>query len=526
MKGKGRPPNSVKDDMGNAIAAKAPASPKPPAKAAPAAPKPDPIADLVPNVDYTDLREWMAKAAALGELREVSGASWQKDIGMATELLSHEESAPCVVFKDIPGTLPGSRVLVNFFGGQRQKMTLGFPTHLNKLELSEAFRVHYMQELKRIPPKFVNTGPIFENTMQGDDLDITAFPTPKWHEEDGGRYIGTGSFNVTRDPDDGWVNCGTYRVMIHDKETVGFYISPGKHGRIMRDKYEKRGERMPVAIVVGCDPMSFLMGSSEVPHGVCEYDVIGGIRGKAVELVHGPITGLPIPANAEIVIEGFVEPGNVKAEGPFGEWFGYYGSDMRDEPVMDIKAIHYRNDPILLGCVPQRAPDEVARYRALTRSAIVRENIVKAGVPDVVAAWAHEVGTSRLLLVVSIKQRYGGHAKQTGHVAAMCHAGAYAGRYIIVVDEDIDPSNLEEVMWAVLTRSDPATSIDFITNAWSTPLDPRIPPEQKARGDFTNSRAIIDACKPFYWKDQYPKVNQSSPEVRKEALEKWGYLLR
>ncbi len=137
---------------------------------------------------------------------------------MATELLSHEESAPAVLFKDIPGTLPGSRVLVNFFGGQRQKMTLGFPGHLNKLELSDAFRHHYMADLKRIPPKFVNDGPIFENVMKGDDIDVGVFPTPKWHDEDGGRYIGTGSFNVTRDPDDGWVNCGTYRVMIHDQE--------------------------------------------------------------------------------------------------------------------------------------------------------------------------------------------------------------------------------------------------------------------------------------------------------------------
>ena len=123
-----------------------------------AAPETDPLAGVVPHLAYTDLREWMAEAAKLGELREVSGASWQEDIGQATEMLSHEESAPCVVFKDIPGTLPGSRVLVNFFGGQRQKMTLGFPTHLNKLELSEAFRVHYMAELKRIPPKFVNDG--------------------------------------------------------------------------------------------------------------------------------------------------------------------------------------------------------------------------------------------------------------------------------------------------------------------------------------------------------------------------------
>jgi 4-hydroxy-3-polyprenylbenzoate decarboxylase len=462
----------------------------------------------------------------LGEVREVNGLNWQEEIGMAAEVVLHDEHAPAVLFGEVPGSLPGSRVLVNFFGGLRQRMTLGFPTDLNKIELSEAFREHYISNLKRIPPRIVKDGPIFENIIKGDDIDITRFPTPKWHEEDGGRYIGTGSFNVTRDPDEGWVNCGTYRVMIHDEKTVGFYISPGKHGRIHRDKYEARGEPMPVAIVVGTDPMSFLMASSEIPYGVNEYEVIGGIRGKAVDVVIAPITGLPVPADAEIVIEGFVQPGNTKPEGPFGEWMGYYGSDVRDEPVMDIKAIYHRNNPIILGCAPQRPPDEIARYRALTRSAIVRENIIKAGVPDVTAAWAHEIGTARLLLAVSIKQRYGGHSKQAGHIAAMCHSGAYAGRYVIVVDDDIDVSNLDEVIWAMLTRSDPASSIDIITHAWSTPLDPRIEPWRKAMGDFTNSRAIIDACRPFHWKDKYPKVNQPSPEKRKEAQRRFSYLLK
>ena len=286
-------------------------------------------------------------------------------------------------------------------------MTLGFPLHFCKARTERGIpRTTTWPISKRIEPRYVNDGPVFENVITGDAIDVTKFPAPKWHPEDGGRYIGTGSFNVTRDPDEGWINCGTYRVMIHDEKTVGFYISPGKHGRIMRDKYEARSEPMPVAIVVGCDPMSFLMASSEVPYGVCEYDVIGGIRGTPVDVVKAPITGLPVPANAEIVIEGFVQPGNVRPEGPFGEWMGYYGSDIRNEPVMDIEAIYHRNDPILLGCAPQRPPDEIARYRALTRSAIVRENIVKAGVPDVTAAWAHEIGTARLLLGVAIKQRY------------------------------------------------------------------------------------------------------------------------
>ena len=484
------------------------------------------IDDLRPDVPYRDLREWIEEARKLGEIREAKGLSWEKDIGMAAEMLLHDESAPCVLFEDVPGSLPGSRVLVNFFGGLRQRMTLGFPSHLTKIELSEAFRKHYFSDLKLIAPRKVDHGPVFENVMKGDNIDVSIFPTPKWHEEDGGRYIGTGSFNVTRDPDEGWINCGTYRVMIHDSKSVGFYISPGKHGRIHRDKYRARNEPMPVAIVVGCDPMSFLMASSEVPYGVCEYDVIGGVRGEPVDVVDAPITGLPVPATAEIVIEGFVQPGKVAPEGPFGEWFGYYGSDVRDEPVMDIAAIYYRNNPILLGCAPQRPPDEIARYRALTRSGIIRENIAKAGVPDVTAVWAHEIGTARLLLAVAVKQRYGGHAKQAGHIAAMCHSGAYAGRYVIVVDDDIDVSNLEEVVWAVLTRSDPATSIDIITNAWSTPLDPRIEPERKAKGDFTNSRAIIDACKPYWWKDAYPKVNQPSLAARRLARQKFGWLLK
>ena len=145
--------------------------------------------------------------------------------------------------------------------------------------------------------------------------------------------------------------------------------------------------------------------------------------------------------------------------------------------------------------------------------------------PDVTAVWAHEVGTARMFVAVSIKQRYAGHATQAGHVACQCHVGAYAGKYVVVVDDDIDVSNLEEVMWAVVTRSDPATSIDIVKNAWSTPLDPRLEPEQRERKNFTNSRAIINACRPFHWKDEFPKVNKPSADMEKETRERFSYLL-
>ena len=475
---------------------------------------------------YDDLREWIVEADKLGEVRYVDGLSWEREIGMATELLHHNDPAPAALFDNIPGYPKGFRVLTNFFGGKRQNMTIGFAEGLNRLELSEGFlEVYENEDNQPVPHEIVDDGPILENVITGDDVDITMFPTPKWHEDDGGRYIGTGCFNVTRDPEEDWINVGTYRVMIHDKKTVGFYISPGKHGRIHRDKYAARGEMMPSVIVLGGDPMTFLMSSSEVPYGLCEFDLMGGLRGKPLQCVKGKITGLPFPANAEIVIEGWIDPKEFRLEGPFGEWTGYYASDVREEPVMHVEAIYHRNDPIMLGCPPQRPPDELARYRAVARSALLKRSIKAAGVPDVTAVWAHEVGTARMLVALSIKQRYAGHAAQAGHVACQCHVGAYAGKYVIVVDDDIDVSDLEQVIWAMLTRSDPATSIDIVHNAWSTPLDPRIPPEEKAKGNFTNSRAIIDACRPYHWRDQFPKVNMPSAELAKETRERFSYLL-
>jgi UbiD family decarboxylase len=474
---------------------------------------------------YKDLRDWLVEADRLGELTTVTGLNTEEDIGLASGLVMQEESANCVLFDEIPGHEKGFRVLVNFFGGTRGNMTMGFPANLTRTDLSHAYYQHQIKDLNTIPHKIVEDGPVMENIMEGDDVDLDLFPAPLWHAEDGGVYIGTGSYNVTRDPDTDVLNIGADRVMLHDRKTVGYTSSPGTHGRGHRDKYFARGEPMPACIVIGGDPMTYLNAGAEMPSGVCDYDMVGGLRGAALDCIRGKHTGLPFPADAEIVLEGFVDPVERRAEGPFGEWTGYYDSDVRPEPVMHVKAVYYRNDPIILGCPPQRPPDEMCRYRAVTRSAMLHAAIEEAGVPDVDSAWAHEIGNSRLLLAVAIKQRYPGHARQAGHVAAMCHIGAYAGRYVIVTEEDVDISNLGELTWAMLTRSDPGTSIDIITDALSTPMDPRIAPEDKAMGNFTNSRAIIDACRPFHWKDDFPPVNAPSPEVARKAREKFGYLL-
>ena len=192
---------------------------------------------------YDDLRDWLAAVEANGDLKTVKGANWHTDIGQVVEVMCHDEGTPSILFDDVEGCAPGFRILVNWFTGTRKNLTLGFPEDFNKLELSRGYNEH-TKKLEPILHQVIDDGPVFENILEGDDIDVTKFPAPLWNPEDGGRYIGTGCFIITRDPDTGWINCGTYRVMIHDEKRVALYISPGKHGRIHRDKYMAKGEPM------------------------------------------------------------------------------------------------------------------------------------------------------------------------------------------------------------------------------------------------------------------------------------------
>ena len=471
---------------------------------------------------YNDLREWLARAEEIGELRHVRGAPLDPDVGQIAEMLAHTDESPAVLLDEFAGFPKGYRILLNANGARRRlALTLGLPIDISGHDLMERFQ-EMVDTATPLPMKYVETGPVMENIFEGDAVDVCKFPVPKWHELDGGRYIGTGSSDITRDPDTGWVNLGTYRVMVHDRNHVGFYISPGKHGRMHRDKYFERNEPCPVVVVLGGDPLLFIASTLDIPYVVNEYEWTGALRGRPYEVINGKYTGLPIPAHAEIVLEGFSYPGVTRDEGPFGEWTGYYASASRAEPVIEVKAIYHRNAPILLGCPPNKPPYEAHRYRVYLRSALLKRELEAAGVPDVTAVWCHGVGGCRLLNVVAIKQRYPGHSRQAGHIAAMCRTGAYLGRLVIVVDDDIDVTDLGEVMWAVVTRADPETSLDIIHRAWSGPLDPAIAPDKKG----FNSRLIIDACRPWEWRDKFPPPIGPRPEVKRATRDKWGYLLK
>ncbi|MGB7950971.1 MAG: UbiD family decarboxylase, partial [Candidatus Binatia bacterium] len=285
------------------------------------------------------------------------------------------------------------------------------------------------------------------------------------------------------------------------------------HGRIMRQKYFDQGRPFPVAISFGDDPLLLMTAGKQIAWGASEYDYAGGVRGEPFEVILGQHTGLPIPANSEITIEGEVLPNEQKREGPYGEWTGYYASGERSEPILKVKRLMHRNQPIITAAPSSRPPG--GSDDGLLRSAFIWDQLEKAGVPDVKGVACYQ---GRFFTAVAIKQRYPGHAKQAGMIASQCGTGAYLGRYVVVVDDDIDVYDMNDVVWAMCTRADPANDTDFIRRAWSGPLDPVIPRDRKG----FSSRAVIDATRPYEWIKDYPLVSGASPELKKQVAEKYG----
>ena len=316
--------------------------------------------------------------------------------------------------------------------------------------------------------------------------------------------------------------------MVHDRDTLSFYVSPGHHGRIMREAYWANGEDCPVVMCFGQDPLLFCMASMPLPWGMSEYDFAGYLKGRPIDVVKGELTGLPIPATAEIAIEGFAPAPGVaaKMEGPFGEWTGYYASGASVEPVVKVKAIYHRDDPILHGQPPLIPTISPTFPIPIHSASTIWSALEKGGMPGVKAVWVHGPG-NRSIPVISIEQKYHGHAKQiASFVSATFHGNACNGRIIIVVDDDIDPSNLEEVLWAVSTRCDPETAIDTVRGYLTSPLDPILSPEKRAMQDMTAAKIFIDACRPYRWRKTFPAVNAASPEQKQAVAKKWRELFQ
>jgi 4-hydroxy-3-polyprenylbenzoate decarboxylase len=471
------------------------------------------------NKPHEDLRDFLHRAEAAGEVVHVSGAHWDLEMGALSEAAVHKKTeAPMLVFDDIPGYPKGFRAVSGTSNSSKRiALALGFGEPRSPTDLVLAYRDR-MKHHAPIPPVTVKAGPILENIDRDGDVDLWKFPVPRLHEEDGGRYIGTDDVVIMRDPDGGWINAATYRAQVHDRNTLGIWISPGKQGRQIRDKYFKLGKPCPVLICCGHDPLLFLAANHEVRYGVSELDYAAGHRGEPFEVIASELHGLPVPAHAEIVLEGEIDPVETRAEGPFGEFTGYYASAQSEQPVVHVRRVYYRDDPILTMASPMRPPNDISLGKCIVKAGMIWDEIERAGLSGVTGVWCHEAGVARLFNVIALRQAYQGHAKQALLMASGCQSGAYIGRFTVVVDDDVDPTDMFDVMWAMCTRCDPAEDIDIVRKMWSGPLDPM------SSGN-TSSRALIDACRPFCRLATFPKVTQASPELRAKVAAKFADII-
>ena len=463
-----------------------------------------------------DLRVFLERAEAAGEFKRVKGADPHLEIGAIFELSHEHLYPPVMLFEEMKGCDPTHRILCNV---RVAKFVVG---ELN-MDAVKAYRKRPKERSLPIPPRLVNTGPVYENVMEGDAVDVNKLPTPQWHEADGGNYVGTECVVIVKDPDTDWVNLGTYRVSVKEKNVLSVFIEEGKHGDVIRRKWWAKGKPCPIAISVGQAPILGVVASGASKENEPEYAMAGGSIGRPIDVVPARVSGVPIPADAEIVYDGFMPPPSEdsRPEGPFGEWPGYYASDSRNEPVMHVKAIYHRDNPIMIG-QPPTAPTFPGRQIKIPQVAGLWDALEAAGVPGIQGVWKLPGGGSSFINVISIKQMHPGHAKMAGLVAAGCRAGAYMTRMIIVVDDDIDITNPTEVMWAVATRWDPKGQTDIIDGCWTGLIDPALHPDKRDSGDTTTARMIIYATRPFHWKDQFPAVNKVSRDYAEEVRRKWS----
>ncbi|MFH0914197.1 MAG: UbiD family decarboxylase [Chloroflexota bacterium] len=476
---------------------------------------------------FNDLREFIKKAEEIGECQRIEGADWESDIGTLTELLSEQPDPKLLLFDNIKGYPPGFRVASNLFASHRRTaMCLGLPEEAKGVELVRAFRDKLRGGIKPIPPVEVKKAPVKENILTGDQVDLFKFPVPKWHERDGGRYIGTGDIVITRDPDEGWVNFGTYRVQAVDKTTAVPMIAGGHHGNMIRKKYWERGRACPAVICCGQEPLLYSASSWEhVPWGVSEYDFTGGLRGSPVSVTKGVTTDLPIPATAELALEGELLPPEVdsRMEGPFGEWPGYYSAPETLRPAFRIKAILHRNDPIIQGNPASRFPAVWTLGRHFQKAAVLWDELDKH-IPGVRGVRMLEDAAMHSVVIISLKQEYDGQAKQAAAIAVGCNATALCLRFVIVVDDDIDPFDTSQVLWALGTRCEPEDAIEVLRGCWTGETDPLLSPEKRRLGIINHSVGIIFACKPYSWIKEFPTPIKSSPELVAQTKKRWGHL--
>lgn len=451
---------------------------------------------------YHSLQEWIAKIEEIGELKRITAkVDWNLEVNAIARRVEHQQG-PALLFENIKDheNTACRKLFLNSLGSrERVAMALGLPRETSDRGIVE-FLKRKLGQL--VNPIKIASGPVKQNIVKGDAVNLYELPVPKYAELDGGRYINTRGCEVTMDPDTKIINVGLYRGMIGDDEkSIPVLLARSQHWGVHFSKYEQRGEEMPIAVVYGCDPVLVMCASAPIGHpGYSEYEVAGGLRGAPVELVKCETSDLYVPASAEIVIEGWIspDPNTFQMEGPFGEYPGFYGGMRRPSPTIHVDCITYRDDPIFHGGTSGTSPgrlSEDSSWDTYTKAAIIWKYLDDVGVPNVLGVWGSRISCSTNLRI-QIDKIYRGHAKQVA-AAVWSNKNAYLGKNLIVVEKDIDIFDDQAVEWALAHRVNADMGdIQFFSGTVGSMLDPSVPLSQRdvvkyGQGKWT--RVFIDA---------------------------------
>lgn len=356
--------------------------------------------------------------------------------------------------------------------------SLGLPSNSSGADIVNA--INRAKKLEPIPPREFETSPVKDHKIFGDDIDLEALPVPKFHEEDGGKYLQTFGMYIVQSPDGKWVNWSITRSMVHNKRSLVGPTMPTQDIGVIRRMWQDLGKDTPFALCFGVPPAAIMVSGMPIPKGVNEGGFVGSLLGQAVEVVKCETTDIWVPRNAEIVLEGTISSTETADEGPFAEYHGHVlPGKGKPAPVFNIDAVTYRDNPILPICVAGRATEESETVWALTQAAEVLNICQAAGLP-IEMVWspfeshclwfAMQVNWAKLR---GLKTNMKDFCEKVGHTVFATKPGFFIPK-IYLVGQDIDPTNLNEVIWAEATRCQPQVNEFFFDGYGNISLIPYV----------------------------------------------------
>lgn len=433
-------------------------------------------------MQYSDLRDFISFLEKKGELKRIQ---YEVDPYLEMTEISDRvlrQKGPALLFENPKGF--STPVLCNLFGTeQRVAYGMGAKSISNLREIGEilAFlrqpdppkgfkdawqKLPIFRQVLNMGPKVVRTAACQENIIQGDDVDLNKLPIQTCWPEDAGPLI-TWPLVVTRGPSKDRQNLGIYRQQLIGKNKLIMRWLSHRGGALDFLEWQAAhpGQHFPVSVVLGADPATILGAVTPVPDSLSEYAFAGLLRGSKTELIKCITNDLMVPASAEFVLEGYIDPAEYADEGPFGDHTGYY-NEVESFPVFTVTCITHRNNPIYHSTYTGRPPDEPAILGLALNEVFVP--ILQRQFPEIVDFYLPPEGCSYRMAVVTIKKQYPGHAKRVMFgVWSFLRQFMYT-KFVIVTDDDVNARDWNDVIWAITTRMDPARDCTLIEN---TPID-------------------------------------------------------